>query len=314
MTESDVGVVVVAHSRADLALRCIESLGPTVLPEHVVVVVNARAALDPAAADELERSARVASPPRPQGYGANLNLGVRLLPEGLPYWLLTNDDVEFAGGAVEHLARALRDDPTIGLAGPALHDSAGRLSPSRQVKPFPSPLGALLDVAVLPLGRAWTPLSRRAGAQIRNLPADGYAEGWISGAAMLVRADAFRGVGGFDADFFLYYEETDFCFRLRRAGWNVVWVPAARAVHLGASSTADPRYERIALRARRLYLRKRLGRTRLAALQTGQAAVVVVALAYNLAAAAIRPRTARVRLATLRSRVDELRVFFVGRG
>lgn len=59
----------------------------------------------------------------------------------------------------------------------------------------------------------------------------------FSGGAAMLRTDAVRGVGGFPAPFFLYYEDTDTSVRLRKAGWRIRYVPSARAVHLhGASS------------------------------------------------------------------------------
>lgn len=59
----------------------------------------------------------------------------------------------------------------------------------------------------------------------------------FSGGAAMLRTDAVRGVGGFPAQFFLYYEDTDTSVRLRKAGWRIRYVPSARAVHLHAASS-----------------------------------------------------------------------------
>ena len=62
----------------------------------------------------------------------------------------------------------------------------------------------------------------------------------ICGAFMLIRPEAWREMGGFDPHYFMYNEDVDLNFRLRRAGWRVVFQPAARITHhLGASSSAD---------------------------------------------------------------------------
>ena len=55
--------------------------------------------------------------------------------------------------------------------------------------------------------------------------------GWVQSSAMLVRRDAAEQVGWLDGDFFVYSDETDFCKRLRDAGWRILFAPAARAVH-----------------------------------------------------------------------------------
>src|SRR5262245_9947767 len=88
------GAVVVAHARVDLAWRCVETLLTSVRPENVVVVINAPAQVkDPHDVAALKRQVTVVSPSEPQGYGANLNLGVRSLPPRLEFVLLSNDDM-----------------------------------------------------------------------------------------------------------------------------------------------------------------------------------------------------------------------------
>lgn len=61
---------------------------------------------------------------------------------------------------------------------------------------------------------------------------------WLSGCNLLIRAQAFEACGGFDEDFFLYFEDTDLCHRLKQAGWQCLLVPAARVDHEGGASTA----------------------------------------------------------------------------
>jgi GT2 family glycosyltransferase len=137
------------------------------------------------------------------------------------------------------------------------------------------------------------------------------SDGFIIGAAMLVRASAYESIGGFDEDFFLYFEEADLCFRLREAGWKIGWVSDASVLHLGGSSTPDARYRLLGLRSRRLYLLKRLGRARLAALAWAQAIVFGLACVYNAFAAIARPATARRRAAQLHERYREQRIFLL---
>lgn len=66
----------------------------------------------------------------------------------------------------------------------------------------------------------------------------------FSGGAAMLRRDAVRAVGGFPAEFFLYYEDTDTSVRLRHAGWRIRYVPSARATHLHAASSdaSSPRF------------------------------------------------------------------------
>ena len=68
--------------------------------------------------------------------------------------------------------------------------------------------------------------------------------GWVQSSAMLVRREAAEAVGWLDGDFFVYSDETDFCKRLRDAGWNILFVPQARAVHHDQLSTDRVAMER----------------------------------------------------------------------
>ena len=83
--------------------------------------------------------------------------------------------------------------------------------------------------------------------------------GWVQSSAMLVRREAAEQVGWLDPDFFVYSDETDFCKRLRDAGWRILFVPAARAVHhdqLATDREAMPRRIVEFHRNRDLYFRK----------------------------------------------------------
>jgi N-acetylglucosaminyl-diphospho-decaprenol L-rhamnosyltransferase len=64
---------------------------------------------------------------------------------------------------------------------------------------------------------------------------------WVSGTFVMVRREAFESVGGFDERYFMYVEDVDLCWRLRRAGWDVAYEPAGRVIHaIGASSELAP--------------------------------------------------------------------------
>ena len=305
-----VGAVLVAHGRADLAVRCARTLHPEVSRERLVVVVNAPELAEAADLAALRQTATVVVPPRRQGYGANLNMGARSLPDGLDFWLLANDDIELRPGALKALLCTLAHNERTGAVGPSLVDGEGR--------PLPRPLNApdatrfaLHFARLLPLGPAWGLAERLFDSQGIGRSDSGRSEDWLLGAAMAVRADAFRSIGGFDEDFFLYFEETDFCFRLRAAGWQIAHEPTAEVAHVGGASTEN-QYWQVFLQSRRLYFLRRLGRARLLALQGVLFVVFVVGVAYHLLAAIVRPRSAHRRIDVVQH-VWHRRIFFLGR-
>src|SRR5262249_54947953 len=143
----------------------------------------------------------------------------RLLREAQgEYCLLLNEDAELRPGATAALLEALRADPGAAAAGAKLCNAAGE--PQQCAWRFPS-VGTALAGALL-LHRFITVES--GGSETRTV-------GWVQSSAMLVRREAAAEVDYLDPEFFVYSDETDFCKRLADAGWRILHVPAAEAVH-----------------------------------------------------------------------------------
>jgi GT2 family glycosyltransferase len=140
------------------------------------------------------------------------------------YCLLLNEDSELAPRAPAALLDALEADSGAAAAAPQLLDSEGRPVPCAWR--FPG-VGTALAGALF-LHRALTVQSR--GSEVR--PVD-----WAQSSALLVRRRAAEEIGYLDPGFFVYYDECDFAKRLHDAGWRVLYVPSARAVHHDKLST-----------------------------------------------------------------------------
>jgi hypothetical protein len=140
------------------------------------------------------------------------------------YCLLLNEDSELRPGAAEALVAALDADPRAGAAGAQLLDSDGEPVPCAWR--FPG-VGTALAGALF-LHRWLTVRGRGDGAQRVD---------WAQSSALLVRREAAVQVDYLDPDFFVYYDECDFCKRLSDAGWRTLFVPAAKAVHHDQLST-----------------------------------------------------------------------------
>jgi hypothetical protein len=166
------------------------------------------------------------------------------------YCLLLNEDSELRSGAAEALIAALDADPGAGVAGAQLLDSEG--DPVPCAWRFPG-IGTALAGAVF-LHRLLTVQSK--GVETR--PVD-----WAQSSALMVRREAAVEVDYLDPDFFVYYDECDFCKRLAEAGWRTLFVPSAQAVHHDQLSTdlaaGLPRIVEFH-RNRDLYMRKHHGR------------------------------------------------------
>jgi N-acetylglucosaminyl-diphospho-decaprenol L-rhamnosyltransferase len=162
------------------------------------------------------------------------------------FCLLLNEDSELQPGAAAALLEALDTDPGAAAAGARLLTSEGRETDCAWRLPdIPWALAAALFMH-----------SRLAvesrGEHTREV-------GWVQSSAMLVRREAAQQVGWLDPDFFVYSDETDFCKRLHDAGWRILFVPAARAIHHDQLSTDRAAMQRRIVefhRNRDLYFRK----------------------------------------------------------
>jgi N-acetylglucosaminyl-diphospho-decaprenol L-rhamnosyltransferase len=168
------------------------------------------------------------------GFGAGNNLGAAAgLPDGTrpDLLFLLNSDAFPEPGAIRALADHLAAHPGTAIAGSAVRGEDG--APHRTAFRFPSIAGEF-ESAI-----RFGPVSRLLHRHIIAPPPPGAAGrvDWVSGAALMIRADVFADLGGFDEGYFLYYEETDLCRRAARAGHRTDHVPASRVVHLGSAST-----------------------------------------------------------------------------
>jgi N-acetylglucosaminyl-diphospho-decaprenol L-rhamnosyltransferase len=166
--------------------------------------------------------------------------------------LLLNEDAELHGGAASALIGALRADSRAAAAGAQLLDPEGR--PLACAWRLPGIGTALAGTLFL---HRWL-VTQSGGADTREA-------GWVQSAAMLVRREAAEQVAYLDPDFFVYSDETDFCKRLGDAGWRILHVPGAKAVHHEQLATDRSAGERRVVefhRGRDLYMRKHAGRLR----------------------------------------------------
>jgi GT2 family glycosyltransferase len=197
-------------------LAAIERVHPAGVEHEVLVLDNASTDGSAESVRERHPEARLFALERRTGKADNDSL---LLREARGrYCLLLNEDSELREGAVSALLDALDADPGAAVAGAQLLTSEGEPTPCAWRLPdIPWALAATVflqdRVAV-----------ESTGTSVREV-------GWAQSSAMLVRRDAAAQVDWLDADFFVYSDETDFCKRLRDAGWRILFVPGARAVH-----------------------------------------------------------------------------------
>jgi N-acetylglucosaminyl-diphospho-decaprenol L-rhamnosyltransferase len=187
------------------------------------------------------------------------------------YVLLLNADTIVRPNAFKALVDYMDQHPDVGVTGSRLEDPDG--APQRSAFRFPSPLsefeGRLNLGVVSRLLERWVvapPVSNEA-----------CATDWVAGASMMVRREVFRDIGLLDEGYFTFFEDVDFCFSARKAGWKIWYIPAGRIVHLVGQSTGitikkPKRQPAYAFEARRRYFLKNHGPLEAALADFGQIA------------------------------------------
>jgi N-acetylglucosaminyl-diphospho-decaprenol L-rhamnosyltransferase len=188
-----------------------------------------------------------------RGLGAGWNTGIR--ETASPYVLLLNADAWLREGSLERLCEFADTQPRAAVVGPRLRNPDGTLQ--RSVRGYPTVWRLATEYFFL---RKLAPGSSALNAfygggfdhdEVREVEV-------VMGACMLLRREAIEQVGYCDEDYFLFSEETDWCYRFREAGWEVVFFPGAECVHVRGASHSGRLY-RENLRGHLLFLWKHRG-------------------------------------------------------
>ena len=258
---TDISVSIVNTNNRQLLLSCLESLHASMTPEigvEIVVLDNASEDRSAEAVRERFPGVRLLAQGFRAGFGANHNTVIRATNGR--YVFVLNEDTTSDDWGFARLVAEMDAYPRTAALGPRLVYPNGRHQGSAWR--FPTPLVSLVGVPTL--GKVGIDQSK--GKRPR-------AVDWVVGAAVLLRREALDGVGLFDESFFIYFEEVDLCLRLRRAGWEVRYLPTVSVVHHESQFSADIPERRIneMWRGRHRYWRKHhsAAGTRIAALATG---------------------------------------------
>ncbi len=223
-----VSVIIVTYNSANVIRACLASLAPDVQSGllEVVVVDNASADGTP---DLVRREfpwARVVAGRDNVGYSKGVNVGIR--EARARYLFILNPDTVVKRGAVAKLLEYMDANPGVGIAGPKLVFEDGTVQLScRRFYTF-----AVLVLRRTPLGKLFkNPKPVRDHLMLDFDHASTREVDWLLGAAMFVRREAVDSVGMMDERFFLYFEDVDWCYRMKQRGLSVVYVADAVVEH-----------------------------------------------------------------------------------
>jgi N-acetylglucosaminyl-diphospho-decaprenol L-rhamnosyltransferase len=254
----DIAVIVVTFNSAAHLDRMLASLDAALgdLRAQIVVVDN-NSTDDTVARLRRHSRAEVLAQGDNRGYAAAINVGLERTHDA-PAVLVLNPDLALGAGSIQRLLAASRETG-VGIVVPQIRTPEGAIFRSLRREPT---VGRALGTAVMG-GRVaglFPCLSETVGddrSYLERCDVD-----WATGAAMLVTRECAEATGPWDESFFLYSEETDFAERARRAGFRIVYEPAAVVTHTGGDSMTSPRLRSMLALNRLRYFRRRHGRIR----------------------------------------------------
>jgi N-acetylglucosaminyl-diphospho-decaprenol L-rhamnosyltransferase len=265
----DVSFVIVSYNVAELLEECIRSIVERPadgLNVEIIVVDNASRDSSVELVRQKFPDVRLIANIFNYGFPRGCNQGLRAANGRYIFFL--NPDARIVGDGLEKLVNFLAEKPDAGVVAPILRYADGSLQPNR--RRFPGYGLAFVESTILERYPPFKNLAVLKKFKFEDVPPEtAHQVDWVVGAAFLVRREVCDAIGGLDERFFMYSEELDFCRRVKNAGWEVWYTPAATVVHVeGKSSGQDVPARHINFHTSKIsYYRKHYGRVAAAGLR-----------------------------------------------
>jgi len=240
----DLSIIIVNWNTKEYLLPCLKSIfkGGQGTGWEVIVVDNGTRDGSREEVKKVFPSARLIENEKNFGFAKAANQGLQKASGR--YALLLNPDTQVENGAIERLVSFMDAHSDVGVAGAQLLNADG--TKQNSIANFPSLGTELLNKSLL----RWLFPTKFPGKG-RNYSEPIEVDSVI-GACMMVRRDTLDQVGLLDEDYFLFLEETDWCYRMKKAGWKIYHVPQAEIYHFQGKSA-----ETVKKRARVEFYRSR---------------------------------------------------------
>ena len=228
MSQPLVYIVILNTNRRDDTLVCLKSLSQNTYKNLKIIV------LDNSSTDGSVEAIRPAFPDvqiinltENRGYAGNNNVGVEeSIKQGADWVLVLNEDTILDPDCMTELVKVGESNPKIGIVGPMVYHHN---EPN------------VIQSAGGMLGKYWQSEHLGQNELDRGQFKEPHSVEWISGCAILIRRAAIEQAGMLDASFFIYWEETEWCIRIARSGWQIIHVPQAKIWHKGVQRDYQPK-------------------------------------------------------------------------
>ena len=259
----DITIIIVSYKSEKLIIQNLQILKkfPT------IIINNSRSDKFNTLIDDF-KNIKLITPDLNLGYGRANNLGVN--QSKTPYFLIVNPDILLNEKLINTLYSTFlnyKDD--IGVVGPSLYDSNMKRRTNGSISHVKKIRGSKLS------------------SSINNIPEDNMCCDFLVGCCLFMKRDFFIELGGFDKDFFMYFEDNDLCDRIIKNGKTVVEVPSAKVIHLENSSSKKNSFQNYKLAiihkiSEYIYLKKKISLIDLIIIITKHAVDYLQRFIFNL--------------------------------
>lgn len=237
-------IIIVTYNGLTFTRQCLSSLFLHHSSDEIEVIVVDNNSSDQST-DILSKeypSVRFVLLPENKGFGPANNIGANAATGEILFFV--NNDTVFTSNIIEPLVAQITRNAGSGIIGPKLLNEDGS---------FQISFGKFPTIAA----------ERESKAAIRdhaydndrlNLSGLSVQQDWVTGAALMIKREVFRLTGGFDEQYFMYFEDVDLCKRVSDAGYTIHFVPSVSMIHLGGKSYGN-RNDNISYEYRRSQLR-----------------------------------------------------------
>lgn len=221
---TDVSIIIVNYNTSELTAKCVDSIiEKTTDIEYEIIVVD-NASKEDTGILEHNNNIRFVASDTNLGFGKANNLGAK--DARGEYLFFLNPDTYLINNAIYILHKAMSENRGTGICGGNLFKKDMTPNHSFQLR-FPGIWAELTDTVSKVFHR------RNRDFNYSDKPKE---VAYITGADLMIKKDLFDEVGGFDKDFFMYFEETYLCHSVKSLGYKIMNIPDAHIVHLEGSS------------------------------------------------------------------------------
>jgi GT2 family glycosyltransferase len=260
---ADLSIIIVNWNTKEYLLRCLRSVFQSENSPswEVIVVDNGSQDGSGSGVKQLFPEIHLIANEQNLGFARATNQG--LIHASGRYLLLLNPDTEVKQDAIDRFVHFMDHHPDAGIAGCQLLNPEG--SKQNSIANFPTLATELLNKSLL----RWLFPTKFPGKErnyVEPIEVDS-----VIGACMMIRREALKQIGLLDEDYFLFFEETDWCFRMRKGEWKIFHLPQAEVIHFqGRGAEPKKREARVEYyRSRYHFFKKNRGELQSFLLLTG---------------------------------------------